>query len=72
MDNKYRYLDYESKLITKVMIGFLNNKHALVEHLFPGAVREYKIEWHDRKPCEFWCHLDPQNKEKTIKFFEEA
>jgi len=57
-------------LIGAFLRGMLNYKCELIDHLFPGVDPRYRAQWEDRDATLFWCQLDPENKAKTLAFFE--
>ena len=61
----------QQDLISKVMRGFINSKYQLVEYLFGDSDETYKAKWLNMDGPMFWCHLDLDNRQKTIDFFME-
>ena len=57
--------------VTQVLHYLDNRKRRAVAELFPDCERYYFDEWMDRKPVEFWGHLDPKHRTRLVTFARE-
>lgn len=54
----FRYQD----VVDAVFDALEHRKALVIDSLFPGASADYRQEWLDRTPFEFWAHLDSYNR----------
>ncbi len=57
--------------VTEVLMFLGNRKRLAVAQLFPDCERYYFDEWMDRKPFEFWTHLDLGHRRRLIRLARE-
>ena len=57
--------------VTEVLMFLGNRKRLAVMQLFPDCERYYFDEWMDRKPFEFWGHLDRPHRRRLIRLARE-